>query len=690
MKKYSLVIFTVVAVVAVAAGYYSILKKDIEPGYLNFIPENPYLQIEFQNPEKLSSEFKKLKIFELLEENGLNQKMLNLCQEIISEAADNKLSEVKKNLGKMSRRGAVSTAMALVEGEKQPIQLIAVAEFKVDNSAETVAKIFGNITEDIISGTESEFQTEKTTYNGHEIFSLRLEQEVLNGELQLAAVDNFILLGIGNDPLEEAFEHSKNLSPASSLFDKKTENFELAAKIRPGLIAAIIDFAEEKSELDDRYFSFDGFKKALARIGAGITDFRTRLYIEEKIMKIDTKLNYRHEKLHPLFKLDLSVPPRETAGAAYFPEKTTTFTSSHCPELERLLTVLLDSIVDIVESSAGREVKSQAKMFSGMFRGGFPEDDLKKLLGLLGPELAVGSFLPEGSDEFADESWLILLGLQDYDEFLRVGEVLDENDFINFSTVDNSISLDVSGMEKKLFFNRDGDKLLFSLDKNLLEKASALKKSGNNLANYSRFKEARQNYRQRLNDFSFYNIEAFAPLVKEAELDYPGFDFLKNEKLSEIKTQLIPILQKMPPASVATINRTDRGISEAKLRDPGLTLITLTALRALAETENVRQMSCESRAAKFKSDIASLRTAAVQCQMADGCDHTRLDENWSDFLPERFWNPEKEETWEIETEDGRLKRISVDDIGCRWTDRFDNSGSGMLFDVENGEFLAVP
>ncbi len=696
-KLIAILLAVTVGVVVVVSASYFLLKEKIEPGYLDFLPENPYLQIEFQNPKKLTDEIQNLKAFELLKEHGMNQKILDFYREIILKVSDEKLPEIKKYLDRLEKCGKVSAVLAMVEGKKQPLQFVSVAEFTAKNSAETVATVFENITEEIISNIENKSQIKTYTYNGHKIFTLRSKQDELEGieiqfpEIQLATVNNFILLGIGNKPLEEALQQSKTSPSAQTLFDKKSKDFKLAAKIRPGLIGAVIDLVKEKSEIDNKYFSFEGFKNTLAKIGAGISDLQVKLYFEERVLKATTRLNYQPDKLHPLLKLVYSVQPGEHGGASYFPEKTVSFASQRLPELDQTLTAVLDTVVEIMEGSAQQDVKSQAKVISGMFRGGIPEDDLKNILTLLGPELTFGSFFPEGSEKPGDESWLVLMDLKDYDKFLRAGKVLNENEFINFSTEDNSISPAMAEIGTKLFFARDDSKLLFSLDKQLIEKAIERSNSENNLATYARFQKARRHYPEKVNDFSFYNIEAFAPIVKKLEIDdYPQLDFTTGTSdFSEIKTNLVEVLKKMPPVSAATVNNPGRGNIEAEIQAPGLTLITLTMLRGLAEVKEVTQMNCGNRVAKFKSDIATVRTAAVQCQMSSDCNFQQFDQSWSEFLPERFWNPEIEETWTVNIEDGQLITINVDDIGCEWTDRFGNSGRGMIFNNREGEFRAI-
>jgi hypothetical protein len=696
-KLISILLTVTVAVVVVASASYFLLKEDIAPGYLDFLPENPYLQIEFQNPKKLTEEIQGLKVFELLKEQGTNQKILDFYQKIISEATDEKLPEIKKYLGRLEKCGKVSAVLAMVEGKKQPLQFVSVAEFTAENSAETVATVFENITKEIISNIENKSQIETYTYNGHKILTIRYDQdeteeaEIKLPEVQMATVNNFILFGIGNKPLEEALQQSKTSPSAHTLFVKKTKDFKLAAKMRPGLVGAFIDLVEEKTDISDKHFSFDGFKNALAKIGAGISELQVRVHFEDNVLKATTRLDYQPDKLHPLLELVYSVRPGEHSGASYFPGKSVSYASQRLPDLDRLLTVLLDTVVEIVESSAGKDFKNQAKMFSGMFRGGIPEDDLKNILNLLGPELTFGSFFPEGSEKPGDENWLVLMELKDYDKFIEAGAVLNENEFINFSTDDNSISPAIAEIGAKLFFERDDSNLIFSLDKQLIEKAIERSNSENNLATYDRFQKARRHYPERVNDFSFYNIEAFAPVVKKIKIDdYPQLDFITEvSKFSEIKNYLVEVLKKMPPVSAATVNDAGRGVIEAKIQDPGLTFITLTMLRGLAEVKEVTQMSCDSREAKFKSDIATVRTAAVQCQMSSDCNFQKFDQSWSEFLPERFWNPEIEETWTVNIEDGQLTTIKVDDIGCEWTDRFGNSGRGMIFDNREGEFRAI-
>ena len=112
-----------------------------------------------------------------------------------------------------------------------------------------------------------------------------------------------------------------------------------------------------------------------------------------------------------------------------------------------------------------------------------------------------------------------------------------------------------------------------------------------------------------------------------------------------------------------------------------LVVIAIIGILAAAAIPQVMDAICDSRVASAKSNVATIKTAYVQCKMDDNCDESTFDEaNYGDFLPKNVIN-----SFSISETGGSLAVINTADVGCEWNDGSSLS-TKLSFNMDDGDF----
>lgn len=106
-----------------------------------------------------------------------------------------------------------------------------------------------------------------------------------------------------------------------------------------------------------------------------------------------------------------------------------------------------------------------------------------------------------------------------------------------------------------------------------------------------------------------------------------------------------------------------------------LVVIAIIGILAAAAVPQVLEAICESKTSRAKSNISTIRTAIVQCQLEEGCDDSSL-ETIHEFglLTSSISNQ-----YQLI---GGGDKIKTNNIGCEWN----GSSTGMIYDIGNGTF----
>lgn len=106
-----------------------------------------------------------------------------------------------------------------------------------------------------------------------------------------------------------------------------------------------------------------------------------------------------------------------------------------------------------------------------------------------------------------------------------------------------------------------------------------------------------------------------------------------------------------------------------------LVVIAIIGILAAAAVPQILDAICDSRVSAAKSNISTIRTAIVQCQMEDGCDETDLSNmEGHDLIQGSVAN-------DYSIINGG-NQITTANVGCEWN----GTQAGMIYDVSNGTF----
>lgn len=118
--------------------------------------------------------------------------------------------------------------------------------------------------------------------------------------------------------------------------------------------------------------------------------------------------------------------------------------------------------------------------------------------------------------------------------------------------------------------------------------------------------------------------------------------------------------------------------------DSGFTLIELLVVIAVigilaaAAVPQIMDAICDSRTATAKSEISTIQTAIVQCQIEKSCDESSL-ENMEEY---GLLTSQLENQYQFIAGGDKIKTSNV---GCAWN----GSSTGMIYDVEDGTFQSA-
>lgn len=109
-----------------------------------------------------------------------------------------------------------------------------------------------------------------------------------------------------------------------------------------------------------------------------------------------------------------------------------------------------------------------------------------------------------------------------------------------------------------------------------------------------------------------------------------------------------------------------------------LVVIAIIGILAAAAVPQVLDAICDSRASTAKSNIATIRTAIVQCQMESGCDESDMNSISNHGLVSTAIANE----FTIGGTSGNVSNVSTTNVGCAWN----GTSSGMTYTFNTGEF----
>ncbi len=124
-----------------------------------------------------------------------------------------------------------------------------------------------------------------------------------------------------------------------------------------------------------------------------------------------------------------------------------------------------------------------------------------------------------------------------------------------------------------------------------------------------------------------------------------------------------------------------------------LVVIAIIGILAAAAVPQVMDAICDARVSGAQGDMATIQTAATQCQMDNDCDFESSNGDWAAgwdaYLPSRITDDTEGAAWDITITDGQVEVIHVDDVGCTWEDEEGETSEEMYFDPDTGNFYAT-
>lgn len=117
-----------------------------------------------------------------------------------------------------------------------------------------------------------------------------------------------------------------------------------------------------------------------------------------------------------------------------------------------------------------------------------------------------------------------------------------------------------------------------------------------------------------------------------------------------------------------------------------LVVIAIIGILAAAAVPQILSAICDSRVSAAQSEISTIRTAAVQCQM-DSCEGSDGVLQTDDLANAGLVPEAVNENYNISASGTQIQTISRADIGCTWNDG-STAGTGMLYNVDSGKFTA--
>ncbi|GEM_PF-7083089 len=698
------VIVVVVAAAVVGAVIYLQPVVELERNYHSIMPDEYLLQVEVTSLRRLPAAVRDLRLVEAFRESAFYDPFVEeIWPEIREEAVTEKFDEARSVYEgfaeKLSGFGG-----GYIEGSgfspEELEEIVFAFELSPDFASDgeragELEQFFEEKVLDLIKELPPVKEFEELEHREALIYRFTSADE----DLEISFVGDVLILTLGDEAAERVIDrYLEQPSAGRSIVsrgrgEKPGFHLEFSSKMYQAF-DWVEQFDDEEIPAPD--FGLHGWLEDMYEM---VDSSVAHLMIDEGLFRVVTEARYRPEIEDPYWEAILSVEAGEIESVKFFPEETLAYYGARLPDGEQLfagLTQMMD------ETVFDQENDDHAEMARTMF-----EQTLSGPFADLGEEIAVGiSLKPETIVEFEENpagllrAVLITLQTETPETYTNLLEQFQMLPGVEVSEDELKVT---EGLEEPLsiYYDYVEGFLIFAGSRDEMEAAAARFDSNEGLVTTEHYKDLAARTTDNLTGKIYLTLTPFAGPIRDGLIEElaPGALEDVSEELAERGYEIEPapeiaaMLEKIPGLYAAgwfEEGELVKGHSElysGLLAEMGLfSIFSYAAVQddfgeaVLGAGEAV----CDAQVSSAKGDIAVIQTAAVQCRMADDCDlEAGMGEQLSNYLPERIWSADQEPVFEIDTRDGELTAVYVDDVGCPHGPAGER---GMMYDVETGEF----